>query len=155
LNVSFLGWYVKTPRFFEQVAAQGSTNYAAIRPHHVLGYTIPLPSIAEQSRIVSQLNASAELVDSRTRVSIDVETELAKTLKAGFQKIAAKVPRVCMGDLCPLVRRPIEIDLEGQYPELGIRSFGKGTFHKAELSGFDVGTKRTNLYQEKKSTTCI
>ena len=32
--------------------------------------------------------------------------------------------------------------LDGSYPELGIRSFGKGTFHKPPLSGSDVGTKR-------------
>jgi type I restriction enzyme, S subunit len=37
----FLGYFAKTPAFFEQVAAQGSTNYAAIRPGHVLAYHVP------------------------------------------------------------------------------------------------------------------
>jgi type I restriction enzyme S subunit len=47
-----------------------------------------------------------------------------------------------MADVAPLVRREIEVDLEGSYPELGIRSFDKGTFHKPPLDGADVGSKR-------------
>ena len=47
-----------------------------------------------------------------------------------------------MDEIAPLVRRVVEIDLEGNYPELGIRSFGKGTFHKPSLNGIEVGTKR-------------
>lgn len=47
-----------------------------------------------------------------------------------------------MAEVAPLVRREESIDLNGSYPELGIRSFGKGTFHKPPLSGSDVGTKR-------------
>jgi hypothetical protein len=34
------------------------------------------------------------------------------------------------------------LGLKFAYPELGIRSFGKGTFHKPPLSGSEVGTKR-------------
>ncbi len=43
----FLGWFIKTPTFRQQVEAQGSTNYAAIRPADVLGYKIPLPPLDE------------------------------------------------------------------------------------------------------------
>jgi type I restriction enzyme S subunit len=51
-------------------------------------------------------------------------------------------PRARLGDVAPLVRRSVDIDLNASYPELGIRSFGKGTFHKPPLSGADVGSKR-------------
>jgi type I restriction enzyme S subunit len=37
LDRSFLDYFIRTPGFRDQVAAQGSTNYAAIRPSHVLG----------------------------------------------------------------------------------------------------------------------
>lgn len=47
-----------------------------------------------------------------------------------------------MEEIAPLIRREQLIDLNGMYPELGIRSFGKGTFHKPALAGTDVGTKR-------------
>lgn len=51
-------------------------------------------------------------------------------------------PRVRFGDLAPIVRRPVEIEIKQSYPELGVRSFGKGTFHKPPLTGAEVGTKR-------------
>lgn len=47
-----------------------------------------------------------------------------------------------LSEVAPLVRRPVEIDLEGTYPELGVRSFGKGTFHKPDLPGAEVGNKK-------------
>lgn len=53
LDNRYLGWFVKTRAFREQVAAQGSTNYAAIRPADVLEYEIPLPPLDEQRRIVA------------------------------------------------------------------------------------------------------
>lgn len=51
-------------------------------------------------------------------------------------------PKVALADIAPIVRRAVEIQLDQAYPELGIRSFGKGTFHKPPLSGSEVGTKR-------------
>jgi type I restriction enzyme S subunit len=47
-----------------------------------------------------------------------------------------------MSITAPLKRRPIEIDMSENYYELGIRSFGKGTFHKPQISGASLGTKR-------------
>jgi type I restriction enzyme, S subunit len=47
-----------------------------------------------------------------------------------------------MAQVAPLVRRPVEIDPEALYPEIGVRSFGRGTFHKPDLEGAAVGTKR-------------
>lgn len=51
-------------------------------------------------------------------------------------------PKVALSDIAPIVRRPAEIIPDQTYPELGIRSFGRGTFHKPALSGAEVGTKR-------------
>ncbi len=59
LDRSFLDFFIRTPTFRDQVAAQGSTNYAAIRPAHVLGYEIPLPPLAEQQRVVARIEALA------------------------------------------------------------------------------------------------
>jgi len=51
-------------------------------------------------------------------------------------------PKAALGEIAPIVRRPVEISHDQTYPELGIRSFGRGTFHKPALSGADVGSKR-------------
>lgn len=59
LDRTFLDYFIRTPTFREQVAAQGSTNYAAIRPAHVLSYEIPLPPLAEQRRVVARIEELA------------------------------------------------------------------------------------------------
>lgn len=63
LNRSFLDFYSRTLAFRNQVAAQGSTNYAAIRPNDVLGYSIPLPPLAEQQRIVARIEELAAKIE--------------------------------------------------------------------------------------------
>jgi type I restriction enzyme S subunit len=62
LDNRYLGWFVKTRAFRQQVEAQGSTNYAAIRPNDVLGYEIPLPSLDEQRHIVARIEELATKV---------------------------------------------------------------------------------------------
>ncbi|GAB0119063.1 restriction endonuclease subunit S [Acidisoma sp. 7E03] len=62
LDNRYLGWFVKTRAFRQQVEAQGSTNYAAIRPNDVLSYEIPLPPLDEQRRIVAHIEELAAKV---------------------------------------------------------------------------------------------
>ena len=50
-----------------------------------------------------------------------------------------------MKKIAPITRRPVNIDDTSRYPEIGIRSFGNGTFHKPNINGIDIGSKK--LYQ--------
>jgi type I restriction enzyme S subunit len=68
LDRRFLGYFVRTPAFVEQVAAQGSTNYAAIRPAHVLEYEIPLPPLEQQRRLVARVDALAAMIAEARRL---------------------------------------------------------------------------------------
>lgn len=68
LDHRFLEWFVKTPGFRDQVEAQGSTNYAAIRSADVLGYRMPLPPLAEQRRIVARIEEVAGKVEEARRL---------------------------------------------------------------------------------------
>ena len=63
LNSQFLDYFLRTRYFQDQVAAQGSTNYAAIRPEDVLGYKIPLPPLDEQRRIVARIEELAARIE--------------------------------------------------------------------------------------------
>lgn len=71
LDRRFLDYFIRTPAFRDQVEAQGSTNYAAIRPAHVLGYEIPLPPLAEQRRIVARIEELAAQIDEALRLRRD------------------------------------------------------------------------------------
>ena len=142
LDKRYLDHYCRSERFRNQVEAQGSTNYAAIRPADALAYTIPLPSLAEQQIVAARLDALAEKT-RQLKAHLDaVERHAEHLLALRFRDAIANAPLRPMAEVAPLVRREQSIDLNGSYPELGIRSFGKGTFHKSPLSGGDVGTKR-------------
>lgn len=53
-----------------------------------------------------------------------------------------KVEGVRVGDVLALQRRAVTVDPGTEYREIGIRSFGKGIFHKGPVTGFDLGNKR-------------
>lgn len=50
--------------------------------------------------------------------------------------------RARVGDLIELQRRKIEVDPFETYEEIGVRSFGRGIFHKEPVTGAALGSKR-------------
>lgn len=141
------GWfrYLTVANFFERElnpAARGTTGYASVRPARFLECEIPLPSLDEQRRIVEKLDRIAALVDERRNAIEAAERETQALLLKAFQRAIDGAPQRPMAEVAPLVRRPVEIDLDASYPELGVRSFGRGTFHKPELPGVEVGDKQ-------------
>jgi type I restriction enzyme S subunit len=57
-------------------------------------------------------------------------------------------PRVSLGELLRLARRPVEVEADKRYQEIGIYCFGRGIFHKAPRSGLEVGEKDIFLLKE-------
>jgi len=72
---AFLAAFLRTPAFQSQVSAQGTTNYSAVRPGHVLEYTIPLPPLPEQRRIVARVDAIASRVAAARRLREEAKAE--------------------------------------------------------------------------------
>jgi type I restriction enzyme, S subunit len=52
------------------------------------------------------------------------------------------VERVRVGEVLKLQRRPVIVDPVSFYEEIGVRSFGRGIFHKEPVSGASLGSKR-------------
>lgn len=52
------------------------------------------------------------------------------------------VERVRVGDVLRLERRAVQVDVSAEYDEIGVRSFGKGIFHKEAIGGAQLGGKR-------------
>ena len=140
----YVAWVARTAWFIAicKSASEGSTNRVRLKESRFLGQSIPLPTITEQRAIVSMLDQAANALATRGNAAGEVTAEIEATLRAAFTRIIADAPRMAMDDIAPLVRRPITIDPDGSYPELGVRSFGKGTFHKPALPGIEVGTKK-------------
>jgi type I restriction enzyme S subunit len=114
LDNKYLGWFVKTRAFRQQVEAQGSTNYAAIRPNDVLGYEIPLPPVDEQRRIVARVEELAAKVDEARGLRSLTVDELAALRSTQSRRVfeslqAATVPleMVCAAIIDNLHSNPI------------------------------------------------
>lgn len=140
----FLEYYLKSgqPEFDIQQFVQGSLNYAAIRAYQFPKLEIPLPPLAEQRRIVGKLDALTARIEQALALQEETERDLHGMLTGAYLRISEDVPQKPMAEVAPLVRRKVEIEAEETYPELGIRSFGKGTFHKPAIQGSDLGNKR-------------
>jgi type I restriction enzyme, S subunit len=57
-------------------------------------------------------------------------------------------PRVSLGELLTLERRPVRVEPDGAYAEIGIYCFGRGIFHKQPRSGLEVGDKQLYLIKD-------
>jgi type I restriction enzyme, S subunit len=81
LDKGFLNYYIRTPTFRDQVTARGTTNYAAIRPRQVLEYSIPLPPLPEQRRLVAKIEALATKIEEAKglRLSVGLMTNLLQS----------------------------------------------------------------------------
>lgn len=103
---------------------------------------IPLPPIKEQRRIVSKIEALTSRIEEAKLIRNNVLEDAQAMLHSAFDQLIDGANYQDFEAVAPIVRRPVEVSAEGEYSELGVRSFGKGTFHKPTLSGYDVGTKR-------------
>ena len=105
LDCNFLGYFIKTPDFFDQVSARGTTNYAAIRPSHVLEYQIPLPPLEEQRRIVAKIDELASKIKEGHRLCHKATQEV-HALLASASKVAFKPKphwlEARVGDFCEM-----------------------------------------------------
>lgn len=103
---------------------------------------IPLPPLPEQRRTVAKIDQIAARVLEAKRLAGQIEEEQTALLLRRVEELSKDAPRAPMAEVAPVVRRPVQIQPDKWYPELGIRSFGKGTFHKDSIIGSEVGSKR-------------
>ena len=101
-----------------------------------------LPSIEEQCRIVTKLEALSATIDNVKLLQQEIQTAAQVMLHSVFNKLIEGAKYLPMAEVAPIIRRKVEVEMDSEYPELGVRSFGKGTFHKPVLHGIDVGTKK-------------
>lgn len=50
--------------------------------------------------------------------------------------------RVRLGDVLHFTRRPVRVETGAAYREIGIRSHGRGIFHKSPVTGAEIGSKK-------------
>ncbi len=93
LDRKFLDFFIRTPNFSDQVSAQGSTNYAAIRPNDVLKYQIPLPPLDEQRRTVARIEELAAKIEEAQKLRRQAAEEAGGLLVAAFKTMRKNLLR--------------------------------------------------------------
>lgn len=155
LDKRYLDHYCRSERFRNQVEAQGSTNYAAIRPADALAYTIPLPSLAEQQIIVTRLDALAEKtrqleahLDSVERDSLRLLVTMATRCDlSGDQRLGLGWREVALASIARIALDPVTVNPTQTYPNIGIYSYARGLFEKPPIDG--IATSAKTLYRIK------
>jgi type I restriction enzyme S subunit len=140
----FLGWLSKTEDFIElcRVASEGTTNRVRLQEDLFLALQIPLPPLEEQRHVVARIEELAGQLAEARELQASIQEDARRMLLSAYIEIIKDAEWKPMAKVAPLERRPVEVELEQEYAELGIYSFGRGTFHKPAMTGAALGTKR-------------
>jgi len=103
---------------------------------------IPIPPMAEQRRLVTRVEGLTSRAQELRALNASLVEDATRLLAAEYNRICQDAPTRRFGDVAKLIRRRVETRPDGSYKETGIRSFGKGTFHKPALTGQQLGNKR-------------
>jgi type I restriction enzyme S subunit len=104
-----------------------------------LSLHVPVATILEQSRISARLDRlyhRRQMIAARARRANMIVVALRDSLCTRSEELFR------VGDLIALRRRPVRVEPSGQYEEIGLRSFGRGIFHKDPTLGLELGNKR-------------
>lgn len=145
----FFDYYSKMPLFDKVVksASEGTTNRRRLKLDKFYNIEIELPPLPEQNRIVIKIKSIEAKQQNIFELNKEQEREIKNTLYSTYIDIIRDAEYKLMVEVAPIIRRPVKINAEEKYPEMGIRCFGNGTFHKPALNGIEVGTKK--LFQIK------
>lgn len=138
LDAKYLWRYLSAVKDKKLVQLMQGTANVSLKEKDLLSVTVPLPPLAEQRRIVESFDGIEARLTRANKLREEQEHELQAALRSAFHRFESHAQWIAMGELAPLVRREIEVDPEGSYPELGIRSFGRGTFHKPNVLGLET-----------------
>ena len=141
LDAAYLAWLFRLPATWAKLSEESKgvgARRERVHPEALVSLRIPLPSVAEQRRIVGRLDSAADCIVRRAAAAKSVEVELAAMLQVAFRRMTAGAPVTRLGDIAPLKRRPVTTQPGAVYREVGARSFGRGLFHKPDLSANDL-----------------
>jgi type I restriction enzyme S subunit len=144
----YLDYYFRRRSVWPKLSGESTgTNVRRRRlhPSSFLRYEIELPPLAEQQRIVKRIDALVANLDAAWVARKDVENCNQHLLNSAFHRIILGAPTQLLGEIAPLTRRPATIDPFQDYPQVSVRSFGRGTFHNPPLKGSEITWEKPHL----------
>lgn len=139
----YLGNYLRTPSVVEHTRTKmDGAKMPRLRTPDLQALLVPIAPLDAQVRIVARIEAQISRVESIRKAQQELEAELRGVLAGYYAEIVVDAESKLLGEVAPQARRPVAVQAGQSYPELGIRSFGKGTFHKPAISAEQLGSKR-------------
>ncbi|MGR7950089.1 restriction endonuclease subunit S [Alcaligenes sp. RM2] len=156
--------YLKTDRFIRQL----TKNLEGLRDGKMISYKqfselhLAIPSHREQQRIADCLSSLDELITAEGKKLDALKAHKKGLMQQLFPRESGTVPRLRFpeflgaGDwkmkkisaLLTKVVNPVDVSGDAIYREIGIRSHGRGLFHKEPVSGKALGEKRVFWVKE-------
>lgn len=150
IDSTFLAYALVSRRgYLMQRVTQAGHGTGRLQTDALKELPILLPPGAEQQRIVAILSAWDRAIDQMGKLIVEkrrLKRGLMQQLVMGKQRFQSFVgqPRkpVRLGDVFEKTAAPVKVDPDATYQEIGIRSHGRGLFHKEPVSGGRIGNKR-------------
>lgn len=145
-DVKFLHYYFNQSKVWKEVeqycigVTKASRN--RFKEKFFLDFSINLPLLKEQQRIVSKIESVKQRIEQIKKLRAEQSKDINNLLYSKYIDLIEVAEWLPMKEVAPIIRREVKLNQEELYPELGIRCFGKGTFHKPALTGFEVATKK-------------
>lgn len=136
-----------------QRAAPGSvTRNRTLARERFEAIEIPLPDIDEQRCIAATLDRVRDKVaqTERRRSAVSLKASaLTASLAAqphlgDADRLGAGWRRLPLGEVMAQAADVIDVTMDGEYPNLGIFSFGRGVFEKPPIVGLSTSAKKLN-----------
>ena len=105
----------------------------------LMAQTVPLPPLAVQRRIATQLETQESLVGAANACAARLRQSLQALLESMCASGAVERP---IGEVATRVSRPVDVQLSQQYDLLGVRWYGEGAFVRESPRGRDIAAKR-------------
>ncbi len=133
--------YLTHTKAFQDFCVQsssGTTHRKYLQEDLFLGKKIYLPSIEEQHHTVVYIEELKIKINSIKRLKSEINVDLDRMLFSAYNKIASASRQKPLEEVAPLTRRATIVDSNSSYPQVAVRSFGRGTFHKPNLDGDEI-----------------
>ena len=155
-NGIFLSYFLNSARR-RAIAkvAQGDT-VVHLYPSQLEQITIAIPDEDEQQKIADCLSSLDDLIAAEGRKWESLRTYKKGLMQQLFPRYGETTPRLrfpefrkgpgwgkkTISNILSKVANPVTVESNEMYREIGIRSHGKGIFHKEPISGNAIGDKR-------------
>lgn len=136
--------FVRNSMFREEAKKNmhGAAGQQRVPVDFLMEAEIHVPPLDEQRRIVKRIKELTWRADEARKTAVKREGQLDVLLQAIYSQMIEGAEWKPLDKVASLVRRAIKTKPHENYEEMGIRSFGKGTFKKPVLTGKQIGNKR-------------